>query len=110
MVIASGLVDFNQHAVAAFRVDKNDLATVRAGRGCIRQKLVTLGLQSGNIFQDVVGTETDMMNATLAIFFQVFGNRAFAIERMHQLDLRAFNREKSRSGLGGYYVLSTIKC
>ena len=103
-MIVSRLINFNQHTIATFWMNKNYLTTVRARCGRIRQKLVALGLQQFYIVKNIVGTETDMVNATFAIFLKVFGNRAFAIEWMHQLNLRAFNREKCSSGFSRCHI------
>ena len=50
-----------------------------------------------------------MVDPALAVFLKVLGNRAFAVERVYQLDLRAINREESSRGFGGGHVFCAIE-
>ena len=108
-MVVSGLVNFNQHAVAAFGVDENDLAAVRAGGGRIGEELIALGLQHGHIFQNVVGAEADVVDATFAVLFQIFCDGAFAVQRVYQLNLCASDREKGRGGFGGFHIFRAVE-
>lgn len=109
MVIVSGLINFNQYTIATFRMNKNHLTTVCAGRGRIRQELIALGGECCHVFQNIVRAETDMVDAALAVLLEVFGNRSFAVQRVNQLDLRAFDREERGGGFGSVNVFGSVE-
>src|SRR5690606_24024417 len=108
MMVVSGLIQFDQYAVATFRVNENHAAVVRTGGRCVAEKLITLGFQTRDIFIDIVTAETQVVNAA-ALVFEELDDRAFATQRMHQLDTGFRQREKCSFGFCGFDILSAFE-
>lgn len=97
--VIHGLIQFDQHAITTFRVNKNDFAIVRAFGGRITQKLIALGFEPFNIGFDVVTAKTQVMNAA-AFFIKVFLHWPFTIQWVNQFNTAFFYGQESSAGLG----------
>jgi hypothetical protein len=68
LLVATGLAQFNQHAVAAFRVYENDPGTMGSRRGFLTKELIAFAPQTNHIGIDIIGSETKMMDTPAAFF------------------------------------------
>ena len=88
------LVDFDQNAIAAFRMNEYHLGSVGARARFVGQKLVALLLQSRDIFLDIIGAKADVVQATAALL-EVGFDRPLPVKRMYQLDIGRRQRKEA---------------
>lgn len=88
-------------------MDKNHTAVMGTNGRLFRQELVAFLFQARHVSIQIIRTEAQVVNTT-ALFLQVFGNRAFTIERVNQLNTGFRQGEKGCSGFGSFNSFSTL--